>query len=57
MAHEWIFDVLQDMRSYSHKNGLAALAVQLDETLRVARTEIGPGPKAPSPQDSDDGKD
>ena len=40
MAHEWILEVLQDMRSYSQKNGLPALMTQLDEALRVATREI-----------------
>ncbi len=57
MAHEWIFDVLQDMRSYSQKNGLLALAAQLDETLRVARAEIGGKPAAVPPEDTEDGDD
>jgi hypothetical protein len=51
MAHEWIFEVLQDMRNYSQKNGLPALMEQLDEALRVAKTEIAPGEGA---RDSDD---
>jgi predicted transcriptional regulator len=43
MAHEWIFEVLQDMRNYSQKNGLPALMEQLDLALRVAKTEIASG--------------
>lgn len=56
MAHEWIFDVLQDMRSYASKNGLPALATHLDETLRVARDEIR-APGLPDRQAKDDGED
>lgn len=56
MAHEWIFDVLNDMRSYAAKNGLPTLAIQLEETLRVARAEIGgPGSRGPlTDVDADD---
>lgn len=40
MRHDWIFDVLADLRSYAVKNGLPELAAQVDVTLRVARDEI-----------------
>lgn len=40
MRHDWIFDVLTDLRSYAQKNGLPALAAQVEETLRVARAEV-----------------
>jgi hypothetical protein len=55
MAHEWIFEVLLDMRDYASKNGLPGLATQLEETLRVARSEIG-APTGGSASD-DDGED
>ena len=38
--HDWIFDVLKDLRSYAQATGLPALAAKADETLRVARAEI-----------------
>jgi hypothetical protein len=57
MAHEWIFEVLQDMRSYSQKNGLPALMVQLDEALRVARMEIGAKTGSQADDDPDDNGD
>ena len=40
MSHEWIFDVLADLRSYAEKNGLSRLAERTDELLAVARAEI-----------------
>jgi len=40
MANDWILDVLADLKTYAKKNGLPALADQLDETLLVAATEI-----------------
>lgn len=40
MAHDWILDVLADVKTYAKKNGLSALAEQLDETTLIAVTEI-----------------
>jgi hypothetical protein len=57
MAHEWILEVLQDMRSYSQKNGLPALMAQLDEALRVATTEIGAPGLGTVPEDPGDTED
>ncbi|MDT8853975.1 hypothetical protein RNZ50_02805 [Paracoccaceae bacterium Fryx2] len=45
MRHDWVFDVLTDLRAYAHKNGLPALAAQVEVALQVARAEIaGAGP-------------
>lgn len=38
--HDWIFDVLKDLRTYAQANGLPALAAKADEALRIARAEI-----------------
>ncbi|KAB2886678.1 MAG: hypothetical protein F9K34_01455 [Albidovulum sp.] len=40
MRYDWILDVLTDLRAFSQTNGLKTLATQLEETLRVAETEI-----------------
>ncbi len=40
MGHEWIFDVLADLRNYALRNGLPELASQVDAAARVARAEI-----------------
>jgi hypothetical protein len=40
MRHDWIFDVLADLRAYAHENDLPALAAQVTATLRVADVEI-----------------
>ena len=40
MAHNWIFDVLADLKTYAKKNGLSALAEQLDDATLIAATEI-----------------
>jgi hypothetical protein len=57
MRHDWIFDVLTDLRNYAQANGLTALAEQAEVALRVARAEIGTpdraggegGPDGPGP--------
>ena len=46
MRHDWIFDVLSDLRSYAQANGLPALASKAEETLLVARAEISTAPLA-----------
>jgi len=40
MSQDWIVDVLQDLRKFSHDNGLAGLAEQLDDTIHIAVAEI-----------------
>ncbi|MGB8813356.1 MAG: hypothetical protein WCC57_09225 [Paracoccaceae bacterium] len=46
MRHDWIFDVLKDLRVFAQKNGLPALAAQVETAMRVARAEIGDGETA-----------
>ncbi|HMO08555.1 MAG TPA: hypothetical protein PKD10_13040 [Paracoccaceae bacterium] len=41
MRHDWIFDVLNDLRRYALANDLPALAAQAEKALVVARAEIG----------------
>lgn len=40
MRHDWIFDVLADLRVYADENNLPALAAQVTATLRVADIEV-----------------
>ncbi|MFV0490659.1 MAG: hypothetical protein ACK5M4_02445 [Pseudorhodobacter sp.] len=40
MRHEWIFEILEDLRAYATRNSLPALATQAEEALRIARAEI-----------------
>ncbi len=48
MAHDWILDVLADLKTYAKKNGLSALAHELDDATLIAATEIASGEgKAP----------
>ncbi len=40
MRHDWIFEVLTDLRAYALANNLPALAAKTEEALRTARIEI-----------------
>lgn len=37
----WVIDILKDIRQFSEKNGMLALAEQLDDAIFVAAGEIG----------------
>ena len=41
MRHDWIFDVLADLCLYADHNGLPGLKAKVEETLIVARLEVG----------------
>ncbi len=41
MGHDWVFDVLKDLRTYALANDLTALAQKIEEALRMAELEIG----------------
>lgn len=40
MSHDWMIDVLADLRSFAQQNGFHDLAEHLDDTILVAVTEI-----------------
>ncbi len=40
MGHDWIIDVLADMRSYADQNEMPLLCAQLDDAMFVAVREI-----------------
>ena len=40
MAHDWVFDVLDDLKSYAIANGLIALAAKAEEASQIASVEI-----------------
>ena len=42
MGHDWIFDVLLDLKAYALANGLTRLAAKVDEALQIAAEEVGP---------------
>lgn len=41
MGHDWVFDVLDDLKSYAVANGLHRLAAKTDEVIKIAAEEIG----------------
>jgi hypothetical protein len=49
MRHDWIIDVLADLRVYAEENDLPALAVQVNTALQVAELEIGAGTRQTMP--------
>lgn len=50
MHHDWLFDVLEDLRLYALRNGLPATAAKAEEALRVARAEMEAGLSALRPK-------
>ena len=40
MQYDWILDVLGDLKTFAMRNGLPALAEQLDDTSLLAAAEI-----------------
>jgi len=40
MRHDWIFDVLTDLRLYAQKNNLPDTAEGAEVLLRLVRTEV-----------------
>ena len=43
MAHDWILDVLADLRTFAGKNGLNATERELDRLMVVATAELASG--------------
>lgn len=39
-AHDWLFDVLSDLRNYARMNELPALSTQLENALLVCAVEL-----------------
>jgi hypothetical protein len=40
MRHDWIFDVLNDLRRYAEKNDLPNIATETTRLLDIARKEL-----------------
>jgi hypothetical protein len=40
MGHDWILDVLTDLKTFARTNGMPSLAAQLDDAAFVAQAEI-----------------
>lgn len=49
MRHDWILDVLSDLHTYALANDLPDLASKVQETLMLARREIGDAGPSPDP--------
>jgi hypothetical protein len=43
MAHEWIIEVLADLRDFARANGLREVAAKTEEALDTARRELAEG--------------
>jgi len=48
MGHDWIIDVLADLKSFASTNDLPQLAEHLEETALTARQEIDSKVEKPS---------
>ncbi len=55
MGHEWIIDVLADLKNYAGKNELTLLTTQLEKTAIVAFAEIEDRLEQPSHIERGDG--
>ncbi|WP_435702060.1 hypothetical protein [Yoonia sp.] len=40
MGHDWIIDVLADVRRFARQNDMPLLSAHLDDALRVAAAEM-----------------
>jgi len=40
MGHDWMFDVLQDLKDYALANGFLGLAAKVEEAQRIAKDEV-----------------
>lgn len=47
MGYDWIFDVLEDLKSFAEANGMPALAAKADEAIKVATEEVSGRTKEP----------
>ncbi len=42
MQHDWMIDVLNDLRAFSYNHKMLRLAEQLDDAILVAASEMAP---------------
>ena len=47
MRHDWIFDVLTDLKAYALAHGMVSLAAKTDEALTTARREVAQADAGP----------
>lgn len=55
MQHDWILDVLVDLKNFARANGLPAVAEKLTETTDLAMIEIASAEKRARSQHGSDG--
>lgn len=51
MKHEWLIDILGDLRNYARKNGLSALSEELTTCQALAAVEISSAEAEPVRED------
>jgi len=54
MGHDWIIDVLADMRSFALQNDMPLLCAQLDDAMQIATAEVAEIRAKPSSRQMDD---
>ena len=54
MRHDWIFDVLTDLRSYALQNELRDLAEKVEIALRTARRDVAAAHRAEAEDEAGD---
>jgi hypothetical protein len=47
MGHDWLFEVLADMKAYAERHGMSALAAKIAETEEVARADVAASDREP----------
>lgn len=43
MGHDWLFEVLADMKTYAERHGMSRLVAKIAEAEEVARRETAAG--------------
>ena len=56
MGHDWLFEVLADMKAYAERHGMSRLVAKIAETEEVARREIAAAGQ-PGDDDADGSRD
>jgi hypothetical protein len=57
MAHQWILDVLADLKVYARRNDLTALAEYLEDARHIAVEELASGAAGSQAASTGDGPD
>lgn len=57
MRHDWVFDILQDLKSYAIRNDMPGLAASVDQAIAVALSEVEGRSDGPAPPTGQLGQD